>query len=256
LKTLTTDEQNFARLAAIAADAPIVPEPYDEREEPFRLQFEKVIERQTGPGRSSNAAELHQDWVDAYAKMGWVYGPVRDTDKKTHPDMVPYDELGHLEKDKDAVFVALCEIARKWVHHPDESCDDRQELEMEVDSTIKAAAAALGAASERGIGWRKWKLSGYPRVVLSVQKSAGSRFYWEMGLRTGYMMSVQREHFEPDREFARLLLTGLLMPRAVKELREWLDHRSSTTSNAGCEAAHLVRVLDKMTDLGLGGGDD
>jgi hypothetical protein len=29
--------------------------------------------------------------------------------------MVPYDDLGQLEKDKDSVFVALCEIARLWI---------------------------------------------------------------------------------------------------------------------------------------------
>ena len=121
-----------ARIAAIAAEAPIVPEPYDDREDAFQEQFEKVIERQMGPDRSSDAAQLHQDWMDAYAKMGWVYGEVRDVEAKTHPDMVPYAELGHLECDKDAVFVALCEIARKWVHEPGAECDDKQELEKRV----------------------------------------------------------------------------------------------------------------------------
>ena len=60
--------------------------------------------------------ELHGSWMQAYIEMGWVYGEVRDTEKKTHPDMVPYAELGQLEQDKDAVFVALCEIARQWVY--------------------------------------------------------------------------------------------------------------------------------------------
>ncbi len=136
-----------ARIAAVASEAPIVPEPYDDREEAFRAQFEKVIERQMGPDRSSDAAQLHQDWMDAYAKMGWVYGPERDVEKKTHPDMVPYDELGHLERDKDAVFVALCEIARKWVHEPDAECDDKQELEKELAIARRQVQVALGAIS-------------------------------------------------------------------------------------------------------------
>ncbi len=138
-----------ARLAAEAAEAPIVPEPYDDRELPFREQFEKVIRKQMGAQRSSNAAALHQDWMDAYEKMGWVYGEVRDPEAKTHPDMVPYDELGHLERDKDAVFVALCEIARKWVHKPGAKCDDKQELEKrvaeleeELDGLYEKAAGA------------------------------------------------------------------------------------------------------------------
>jgi len=30
---------------------------------------------------------------------------------------VPYADLGQLERDKDAVFVALCEIARQWIYN-------------------------------------------------------------------------------------------------------------------------------------------
>ena len=109
---------NAARVAAVAAKAPIVPVPWVEREEPFKDQFLKVIERQCGPERDTSPRYLHGTWVEAYTKMGWVYGEVYDRDAKTHPDMVPYAELGKLEQDKDAVFVALCEIARRWVYEP------------------------------------------------------------------------------------------------------------------------------------------
>lgn len=105
-----------ARLAAAAANAPIVPEPWESREEPFRAQFRDVIARQTGPDRKTSAEELHEDWVIAYATMGWTYGEVRDPVAKTHPDMAPYAELERRERDKDEVFVALCEIARQWVY--------------------------------------------------------------------------------------------------------------------------------------------
>jgi hypothetical protein len=105
-----------ARIAAVAAKAPIIPEPWDDRGEDFRSQFCEVIERQCGPMRSSSPAELHGGWVQAYIDMGWTYGSERDVEKKTHPDMVPYDQLGQLEQDKDSVFVALCEIARLWVY--------------------------------------------------------------------------------------------------------------------------------------------
>jgi RyR domain len=105
-----------ARLAAYAAKASIIPEPWELREEAFRAQFLNVIEKQCGPDRSGDPKRLHDDWVDAYMKMGWVFGKERDPVAKTHPDMVPYEDLGHLERDKDAVFVALCEIARQWVY--------------------------------------------------------------------------------------------------------------------------------------------
>lgn len=105
-----------ARLAAYAAEAPIVPDHWIKREEPFKEQFRKVIERQCGEQRSNSPEELHGSWMQAYYAMGWVYGEKYDREKKVHPDLVPYADLGQLERDKDAVFVALCEIARQWIY--------------------------------------------------------------------------------------------------------------------------------------------
>jgi len=106
---------NAARLAAIASEAPIVPVLWAEREKPFKKQFLDVIEQQCGDNRSSNPEELHENWVKAYLKMGWSYGETYDRENRKHPDMVPYMKLGQLERDKDAVFVALCEIARRFI---------------------------------------------------------------------------------------------------------------------------------------------
>ena len=119
MNNLTESRAEFvydaARLAAIASGAPIVPVIWSEREESFKRQFLKVIERQCGEQRSKSPEELHGSWMQAYFDMGWVYGEKYDREKKIHPDLVPYKDLGKLEQDKDAVFVALCEIARQWI---------------------------------------------------------------------------------------------------------------------------------------------
>ena len=107
---------NGARIAAVASEAPIVPVQWSEREDAFKLQFLGVIERQCGEQRSRSPEELHGSWMQAYLTMGWVYGEVYDREKRIHPDLVPYAELGQLERDKDAVFVALCEIARQFIY--------------------------------------------------------------------------------------------------------------------------------------------
>jgi hypothetical protein len=107
-----------ARMQAAAVDAPVVPEPWPDRDEAFRTQFLGVIEMMCGPARKTSPEELHDDWVRAYEAMDWRYGPVRDPERKTHPDMVPFDQLEQREQDKDAVFVALCEIARLWIREP------------------------------------------------------------------------------------------------------------------------------------------
>ena len=107
---------NAARLAAMASKAPIVPVLFEEREDAFREQFYEVIERQCGPSRSQSPEELHGSWMQSYITMGWKYGDKYDREKKIHPDLVPYSQLGKLEQDKDSVFVALCNIARLWIY--------------------------------------------------------------------------------------------------------------------------------------------
>ena len=103
------------RLAAQAANAPIIPVVWDEREEPFKQQFLEVIDRQCGEHRSNSPEELHGSWMQSYISMGWGYGENYSRENKTHPDLVPYANLGQLERDKDSVFILMCEIARLYV---------------------------------------------------------------------------------------------------------------------------------------------
>jgi RyR domain len=105
-----------ARLAAIAAKAPVIPAPFGEREEAFKSQFFNVIEQQMGNQRSNSPEELHGSWMQAYFAMGWKFGERYSREQKMHPDLVPYAQLGQLERDKDAVFVMLCEIARQYIY--------------------------------------------------------------------------------------------------------------------------------------------
>ena len=45
--------------------------------------------------------ENHENWMRCKTEQGWVYGEVKDFEKKTHPDLVPFDELPKVEADKD-----------------------------------------------------------------------------------------------------------------------------------------------------------
>ena len=102
-----------ARLENSAANRPINPEPWCARDYAFRRNMLRAVERQCSKRRLTSPKALHDAWVRAYLKMGWKYGPVRDVENKTHPDMVPFDKLGRLEQEKDWVFFMLCEIARR-----------------------------------------------------------------------------------------------------------------------------------------------
>lgn len=47
------------------------------------------------------AKNVHEVWAQNRIKEGWTYGPVRDDVNKTHPCLVPYEELPESEKEYD-----------------------------------------------------------------------------------------------------------------------------------------------------------
>lgn len=100
------------RQEAISSSRPIIPEPFEMRDGSFREQFQKTIERLTAKDYEATPEREHDSWTRAYEKMGWKYGVIRDPKAKTHPDMVPFDELPESERQKDAIFMACCFVAR------------------------------------------------------------------------------------------------------------------------------------------------
>jgi len=44
---------------------------------------------------------VHDVWAEARIKQGWTYGPQRNDEKRTHPCLVPYEELPEEEKEYD-----------------------------------------------------------------------------------------------------------------------------------------------------------
>ena len=51
--------------------------------------------------------DSHQNWWAGKIADGWVYGEVKDPVAKTHPCMVPYDQLPEFQRKKDALFLAI-----------------------------------------------------------------------------------------------------------------------------------------------------
>lgn len=56
---------------------------------------------------SAPASAQHDAWMADKVNDGWVYGEVKDADKKTHPCIVPYDQLPIEQRKKDALFQAV-----------------------------------------------------------------------------------------------------------------------------------------------------
>jgi len=51
--------------------------------------------------------ESHENWMEFKEDHGWVYGEVKDPEKKTHPCMVPYSQLPADQRVKDTLFHSI-----------------------------------------------------------------------------------------------------------------------------------------------------
>lgn len=47
------------------------------------------------------AENVHENWSEGRLADGWVYGEIRNDEKKTTPCLVPYSELSEEEKNYD-----------------------------------------------------------------------------------------------------------------------------------------------------------
>lgn len=61
-----------------------------------------ALENGGADGRSQ-----HDQWLAQKTRDGWRHGPVKDSAAKTHPLMIPYEQLPEWERRKDALINAL-----------------------------------------------------------------------------------------------------------------------------------------------------
>lgn len=66
-----------------------------------------IIESVKGIQEGKTPEQSHQSWCDFKTEHGWVYGTQKDEAAKTHPCLVPYDELDPKDKVKDHLFSAI-----------------------------------------------------------------------------------------------------------------------------------------------------
>lgn len=65
--------------------------------------------------------ENHDNWMKMKITQGWTFGEVKSFEKKTHPDLVPFDELPEIEKRKDIADGVSHRLALKLWNRIDNS---------------------------------------------------------------------------------------------------------------------------------------
>jgi hypothetical protein len=71
----------------------------DSQKNSIRLGIESIIK-----DPSITPEQQHEGWLRFKTEEGWVYGEVKDVEKKIHPCMLPYDQLPAQQRIKDTIF--------------------------------------------------------------------------------------------------------------------------------------------------------
>lgn len=56
-------------------------------------------------GKRPDPRDSHRNWMQEKLAAGWVLGPVKDAEAKTHPCLVDYFDLPREQQVKDTLFV-------------------------------------------------------------------------------------------------------------------------------------------------------
>ena len=70
-----------------------VPKPIDTSDVELPKELEMLVEQMS--------KNVHEVWAETRIQQGWTYGEQRNDDLKTHPCLVPYEELPECEKEYD-----------------------------------------------------------------------------------------------------------------------------------------------------------
>jgi len=84
---------------------------WNEAEEWQRDSAIKGVEYRLAHPSSGKDAQ-HNSWMQDKINDGWVYGEVKDAEAKTHPCIVPFEQLPEFQQKKDALFCAIVDALK------------------------------------------------------------------------------------------------------------------------------------------------
>lgn len=70
-----------------------IPQPIDTSDVKLPEDLELLVEQMS--------KNVHEVWAETRIRQGWTYGEQRNDELKTHPCLIPYEELPEEEKEYD-----------------------------------------------------------------------------------------------------------------------------------------------------------
>lgn len=84
---------------------------WDEAEQWQRESAIKGVEFRLNTPDAKHDAQ-HNAWMADKVADGWVYGEVKDANAKTHPCIVPFEQLPEFQQKKDSLFCAIVDALK------------------------------------------------------------------------------------------------------------------------------------------------
>lgn len=100
--------------------------PWEETSEELKKSIEYGVKLHL-ENPDTTPEQSHESWLAQKEKDGWVYGEIKDLENKTHPCILPYEQLPAEQKTKDYLFKAVVTLLKDM---PDP--DDVSELNAEL----------------------------------------------------------------------------------------------------------------------------
>jgi hypothetical protein len=119
--------------------------PWDEAPE---WQQESAKKGVRGALNGNTPQQSHESWLAEKKETGWVYGTVKDAEKKTHPCMVDYADLPPEQRRKDDIFIATVRtLATSFGAAQLLKGDARMEKQLELKAAIEEVRRAVHCLS-------------------------------------------------------------------------------------------------------------
>jgi hypothetical protein len=84
---------------------------WEEAEEWQRQSAIKGVEFRVNNSNAGHDAQ-HNSWMEEKINDGWVYGVLKDAQSKTHPCIVPFENLPLFQQKKDALFCSIVDALK------------------------------------------------------------------------------------------------------------------------------------------------
>lgn len=131
---------------------------------------------------NASPKDSHESWMAQKERDGWVWGDVKDAEAKTHPCMLPYEQLPQEQRSKDFLFRAVVHVL-SGLPTPQHDAAVGSDSRSEIHTSINAAFLVEGKKAVGYVGTKDFKdrlygtdLTFYPGQVRVIPSLIAAKF--------------------------------------------------------------------------------